>query len=589
MKKTADKKQSKLIIIAAIGIGLLVLLLAGVLIERMNRLPREKDTEFENGSNIQNMELSDIQKESLYKLCKVWGYTKYHHPSVISGELNWDAELFRVMPNVLDAENGQEANTVLKDWLKQFPVKEENGSEEQAEKWKQIQEEAGKKVPDIDWIEDSAFLGEELSSYLCRMSELYISDRKNSYASFEEIGTVSFENETMYPVSDTDMGMKLLGLFRFWNMYEYYSPNVEITTEDWDDVLKESIPKVAEASDYRSYVLAVAQAVAKTGDAHITISDKEMILGQYYGQYFLPCSIKMIDGQAVIDQVKTDEKQLQPGDILLGIDGMSIRDRIEEQRQYRAVPEPDKILNQMEYLLLESEKEQAEVRILRGEEEKTLQVQTLHTIYSYKNPVKNGILENHQIGYIDPSVLKNGELEKLMKEFQNTEGIIVDLRYYPSVFIPYLMGEYIVPTQKTFAVMGFPNQAIPGAFWKQEMPVGNDGTQEERAVEPYQGKIVLLMNEESQSQSEFTIMALRQSPNAAVVGSPSIGADGNVVKLSLPGNLVMQMSGLGVYTPEGEQTQRCGLKPDIECYPTVEGIRDGRDELIEKAIEIIKS
>ena len=50
----------------------------------------------------------------------------------------------------------------------------------------------------------------------------------------------------------------------------------------------------------------------------------------------------------------------------------------------------------------------------------------------------------------------------------------------------------------------------------------------------------------------------------------------------------MSITGLGVYTPEGKQTQRCGLEPDVECYPSIEGIRDGRDELLEKAVEIIE-
>lgn len=97
------------------------------------------------------------------------------------------------------------------------------------------------------------------------------------------------------------------------------------------------------------------------------------------------------------------------------------------------------------------------------------------------------------------------------------------------------------------------------------------------------------MNETSMSQTEFTVMALRQAPGAVVVGSPSIGADGNVVRLSLPGSLILHISGLGVYTPEGEPTQRTGLLPDIECRPTIEGLREGRDELMEKAVSIIQN
>jgi C-terminal processing protease CtpA/Prc len=47
------------------------------------------------------------------------------------------------------------------------------------------------------------------------------------------------------------------------------------------------------------------------------------------------------------------------------------------------------------------------------------------------------------------------------------------------------------------------------------------------------------------------------------------------------------ISGVGIYYPDGTQTQRIGIMPDILIEPTIEGIRQGRDELLEKAIELI--
>jgi len=47
------------------------------------------------------------------------------------------------------------------------------------------------------------------------------------------------------------------------------------------------------------------------------------------------------------------------------------------------------------------------------------------------------------------------------------------------------------------------------------------------------------------------------------------------------------ISGSGVYYPDGTETQRVGIVPDIEVKPTIEGIKNGKDELLEKAIEII--
>lgn len=579
--------------IALIAIIILILGFWGIKEYTSDTLPRDSDTEFQKGSKIKKQNLSPNQVEYLYKLCKVWGYTKYHHPDVIAGNINWDAELFRVMPNVLRAKSADEVNIALSYWLKNFPVKVETELPNEASKqWIKLQEKQGNKVLDTSWIQDVDDLGTELSGYLCSMSELYISDRRNSYASFEEIGTVSFENEKIYPVSDGDMGMYMLGLFRFWNIYEYYSPNVEITTEDWDIVLKQAIPKIANVENYKSYVKTIAEVVAKTGDAHTVVIDQEKVLYYYYGEYFLPCDIKIVENQVVVTQVKESEKRLLAGDILLRIDGMSLEDRIEEQKKYHALPEENKILNQLKSTLLQSKGEKADIQILRGDERKTIQINTLKYQYEYENPLPNAIMDPYNIGYIDPSNLEQGDLEKLMKEFKNTDGLIVDLRYYPSTAITYLLNEYINPDQKVFASISFPNQAIPGAFCHQEMVSGSGTLKEQendiRTFEPYMGKVILLMDEGTQSQSEFTIMSLRQAPNTTVLGNPSIGADGNITIVKLPGTIQFPISGLGVYTPKGEQTQRCGLQPDVECYQTIDGILSGKDELVEKAIELIQ-
>ena len=47
------------------------------------------------------------------------------------------------------------------------------------------------------------------------------------------------------------------------------------------------------------------------------------------------------------------------------------------------------------------------------------------------------------------------------------------------------------------------------------------------------------------------------------------------------------ISAIGVYYPDGKETQRIGIIPDIKIKPTIRGIIEGRDEMLEKAIEII--
>ena len=103
----------------------------------------------------------------------------------------------------------------------------------------------------------------------------------------------------------------------------------------------------------------------------------------------------------------------------------------------------------------------------------------------------------------------------------------------------------------------------------------------------YKGKVVILVNEISQSSAEYHAMAYRVHPNATVIGSTTAGADGNVSRFTLPGGFGTMISGIGVYYPDGKETQRIGIVPDIKLSPTIQGIKEGRDELLERAIKVI--
>ena len=72
------------------------------------------------------------------------------------------------------------------------------------------------------------------------------------------------------------------------------------------------------------------------------------------------------------------------------------------------------------------------------------------------------------------------------------------------------------------------------------------------------------------------------------MGENSVGSDCDVAYLPIPGGMNMMFTSIGIYTPDGGQTQRIGLSPDIEVYPTVEGIKEGKDELKEAAVAYIQ-
>ena len=72
------------------------------------------------------------------------------------------------------------------------------------------------------------------------------------------------------------------------------------------------------------------------------------------------------------------------------------------------------------------------------------------------------------------------------------------------------------------------------------------------------------------------------------MGSTTAGADGNVSSIKLPGGIMTMISGIGVYYPDGKETQRIGIVPDIVVKPTIEGFNKGKDEVLEKALEFVR-
>lgn len=576
--------------------GVLLAVCAAVLVvmrgdPNEDRLPRELDTEFASGSGIVLDDATALQKESLYKLAKVWGYVKYRHPSIIAGQINWDAELFRVMPQVLQAADEKAVNIVLLDWLNRFPF--EQATAEAAQSELEMLAGAPGTRNDSSWISDRAFLGEGLCAYLETLSHTHAGDWTYAYTARED-GRVDFSNEDPWPDFDgTDDGLRLLGAFRFWNAFTYFSPNVDITRIDWDQALRNAIDDMLAARDRTGYERALGRLTAQTGDGHVMLETPDLSFVRFYGNHCLPCTFLSIDGEVVVKAVPADCKTLQPGDVLLAVDGMTMADRIAELSGYFPLPEPDKFANVLFYPLMSVAGETSQVTLRRDGEELTVEVPNRTGYYGGPAPAESGLLEDGRIGYIAPGTLQEGDLEELMVTFADTDGLVVDLRQYPSVIITYLLAEYLNPTPTTFAILELPSLADPGRFFQMNYSSGAGAMAQQGlsdSTEPvplYTGKVVLLMDETSQSQAEFAIMSLRQAPGAVVVGSPSVGADGDALYIRLPGGCSTRFTTLGVLTPEGEETQRVGLQPDVVCTPTVEGIAADRDELLEKAVELI--
>ena len=588
--KMGRGKKIALAVLAVLACGLG---LAGYL-RTHSKLPRDRDRAFDRGSGITLTEVSAVQTENLATLCRVWGLVKYRHPDIVDGTLNWDAELFRVLPGVLAAGDTAQAGEVIYRWLAQFPYTAPTLSTGERADYDDRAAMKNTVVADLSWVEDTAALGPSLSGYLGGLCALPVRNTGRGYVSFTDMrANFAADNAFDGGRAYQDDGVRLLALFRYWNIVEYFYPYSALTGEDWPGALRELIPLFAGAGqDREAYVLAIARASTFLHDSHVTVTSKTKSLYAHFGDNRPAVLFWNIDGQIVIGGVADNLPEgqtavLAPGDVLLSFDGVPMEERLERCRPYICVSDDNKNAYSFSNYLLSTDKDTAEAEILRDGVRQTVRVPCFSQPYSVPRGYATGLMAEGRIGYINPADQKEGGVEYWMEEFRDTEGLIIDMRRYPAKPIRDL-SEYLVPQAVPMYDLKFPDPYRPGSFSAMG-PVGwgNDVPQGKERKTLYTGKVVVLMNEASISQCETTIMVLRRAPGAVVVGSPSNGANGDVLQVTLPGQVTTTFSGIGVSGPNGEQTQRVGLQPDVTVYPTPETLRQGRDVLVERALELL--
>lgn len=534
-------------------------------------------------------EASDEQEyKNLEKLCLVWGYTKYRHPVFLSGQKDWDEELLNLVDPVCEASNDDQVNEILYEWFEGLGSTD-YGTDFYDMSWENADEDDKLFLADTTWRDDPEYLGEDLSSALMEIDEVPTIYRGNApmFITRNQISIASFDNEKVLDDFDfSDKADRLLGLFRMWNVIEYYYPYVDILDKEWMDVLDEMIPIMLEGDDEHSYCMAMEHFTAQLHDAHALYGYAGVL--EEYGEYSAPVRLIRAEGQYVVNFVYRD-CDLQVGDVIVAFNGRPIEDIIEEQKQYISITEDDKILNQMEGFLLSAKESDMDITVRRGDDEisVTTQGMSLEESQTVKGEEKEPYeVLNNNIGVINPKVLTDDEFSNIMKKVEKTDGLIIDLRQYPKNgnWINTL-AEYIKAEETPFCRAISISPTIPGAYLTNYIETSGG----KQVPYHYEKPVVILMNERTQSLAEYTIMMFRDGHNTIVIGSNSVGSDGNLAYLYGPEGNILQFSGVGILTAEGEQTQRVGLSPDIYVEPTVSGIKEGKDELIEAAVQYIVS
>ncbi|WP_164975466.1 S41 family peptidase [Flavobacterium piscinae] len=546
--------------------------------------PAQLDKEFDESSKITTFDYTSTHISNLKMLGLIWGFLKYHHPKVASGDLNWDYELFRIMPKIISAKSINERDEIFSTWISSL-------GDFKTTTFKQSKDEI-KIQPDLAWITTSNFS----SKLTTLLNKVKIAKRTNNhyYLAFHSgVNNPDFKNENAYAkMVYPDTGFRLLTLFRYWNMIQYFFPYKNLIEEDWKMVLEEFIPKFIQAKDETEYTLTILEIVARIHDTHANVWEGNEVLNNFYGSKFAAAEIKFIEEKAVVTQFYDDElgkeSGLKVGDVIASVNQKTIEEFVKEQIDRTPASNYPTKLRDIANLVLRTNDDELSIEYIRDGVKSQRKIATyssdkidIYNFYQSHNPSFKFVEKD--IAYINLGTVKKDFLPELWEQFKNSKGLILDLRNYPSDHnAMYILGSYLVYKKSKFVKFTKGSLKHPGMFsFYTTYSVPN------KKDKNYQGKVVILVNEITQSRAEFHAMAYQQSPNAIIMGSTTAGSDGNVSIISLPGGISTMISGIGVYYPDGRETQRIGIVPDIVVKPTIEGVKNGYDEVLERAIEYL--
>ncbi len=534
-------------------------------------------------------------QQKLYYTCKVWGFIKYFHSNVSVCGVNWDSVLIHCLPLVKNAATDSAFNNALDTMLLAAgPMA------------KATTPTADTMAPELKrnlnfvWISDTLFRADvqnildTIKSNFRPHAECWVENNPftNSNSSWLIFPYDSIMLNSEIYKNFPDEWHRLLLLFKHWNIINYFNPYNYIHDNPWDSTLYRNVMPIDNALTDNAFYVAFRKITSDNDDAHtegLTFNDAYNFPPPN-GWYSIPIILKYIPNGYVV--VKSAVSTIHNGDMITSVNGLTTKQWDDSLKPYISAGDTAVfrrfVASYMLYGNYNSSIPVVYTDSVGSSHSVKLKYDSLFYTNWFYSYYPNDTLanvnwtywSNCNIGYVNMGILQTTDVSNMYSNLQNTSAIIFDLRNYPNGTAWPIAG-LMYPNQITFAKFTTPDVTYPGTFYWQPDYLGTNGN-----PTAYKGKVILLFNEQTQSQSEFTCMILEAMPDVVKIGSQTAGTDGNISYFQLSQDIQTGFTTLGTFYPNGDSTERIGIIPDSLIFPTAIGIRQDRDELLEKALQV---
>jgi hypothetical protein len=382
------------------------------------------------------------------------------------------------MPQVLAAGDSASALSAIADWIGGLEAPEDCTT------CATLDPNGLYLAPNLDWISDESLLGRDLSQALQSIYHNRTPGLSQFYLSLiPGVGNPSFDHELSYLTSPyPDAGFRLLALFRFWNIVQYFYPDRDIMSDDpanqpdyWDKVLAEFIPRIGLSTGITDYQQQLMQFIARIHDTHAnlwtSIGSRPPI-----GPCQLPVDVRFVEGKALVLRYNSPTagpaSGLLPGDVIDRMDGVAVSDLVNQWRPFYADSNQAARLRDMGAYFTRGRCGPADVVVLRGAESasvKSARVESNTLDFSRTNvhdlPGDAAFMKlADDIAYVKLSRVKATDSASYIQSAAGTKGLIIDIRDYPSDFVVFTLGQLLVSAPTSFVWFTNVDPGNPGAI-----------------------------------------------------------------------------------------------------------------------------
>lgn len=382
--------------------------------------------------------------------------------------------------------------------------------------------------------------------------------------------------------SGNDRATRLADVALAWTIFQHFYPYFDVITADWPAELRKALTSAAKDRDQRAFRDTLRRLVHALQDGHGRVYTLP-----FEPPYQLPLTWELVENQLTV--TSSQDPSVSRGDVVLAINNRPASQAIAAAEALESAATPQSLVFKTLATLISGPQGEA-VKLRLRHAGRPVNV-TLHRTIPFDEsglpvhePRPEKISEVRPgIFYLDVSRIDDGDFNAAVGRLAAARGIVFDFRGYPAKLSEVAMQHLVSGTVRT-EIFNLPLITRPDRQGWRFL----DGGFTSPPISPrFTAKVAFVISGEAISYAETYLGWVEAYHLGELVGGPTAGTNGNINPFVLPGQYVIVWTGMQVLKNDGSRLFGVGIRPTVPISRTLAGVAAGRDEPLERAIEVV--